>query len=71
MTRCTGFFWAGILLLGGCASSKKDYTFILKGKMNGLPAGSVVLTHMDPSDRTTHTMDSVPYQDGQFNWRGR
>lgn len=70
MIKCTGFFWAGILLLGGCATSKNDHTFILKGKTNGLPAGSVVLVRIDPADRTMHTMDSVPYKDGQFKLEG-
>ncbi|WP_257666332.1 TlpA disulfide reductase family protein [Parapedobacter tibetensis] len=67
----TPFYCALVLWLGyGCASNTPNDTYILTGKLEGIPEGSVKLIRSDPTDRSSHTVDSVAFEGGRFTLQG-
>ncbi len=63
---------ASLLILAGCNNDKnQNVGFTIKGTLKGIPDGTVKLVTNNEDDRTSKTLDSVPFKNGAFELKGK
>ena len=60
-----------VIVMAGCGGAKSNDGYIIKGTLNGIPSGMVVLISNYEDDRTSKDIDSATITNGSFELKGK